>query len=297
MIPVAQYSSVILSASSFVAVVSILPACGQQSVMLKLTDSEITSGPLTFVTADSTGKIIGESDLIPVLNDGENIPERYSRLIDAFGIMSMGCTATHIGDGFALTAGHCFLATAQPQRSSMSCEGVSVSWGFRKDKAPYLISRCVKVFAAEWNDNRDYAIFEVDKAPSQKIGFDLQTRPKEGTVLTIFGHPQQRPLEWSRTCVLEKAARGGWGSDQFSHQCDTEQGNSGSAVLDDTALKIVAIHDGGRVPWNYATYLIDTPLAEFFGGNTEHYRPDSIATLTNAGFNRTFGAILNRDLH
>ena len=57
-------------------------------------------------------------------------------------------------------------------------------------------------------------------------------------------------------------ATGGWGIGMFSHQCDTDPGSSGATVLDDTSLKVIGIHDGGIAPWNYATYLADTPLGE-----------------------------------
>jgi len=278
-------------ATGLVTLASFLHACAGESGQLKLTKSLSENGPLTFLSADSAEKIIGKNDLIPVLRDGANIPEKYSRLIDAFGKISMGCTATHIGKGLVLTAGHCFEASSR--RSAKTCDGVSVSWGYRKDKAPYLISQCEAVLAAEYNDNRDYAIFKVDKAPTEKVEFDLQSRPKVGNALTIFGHPQARPLEWSQTCVLETSARGGWGTDQFSHQCDTEPGNSGSTVLDDVSLKIIGIHDGGRTPWNYATYLVDIPLAEFLEDDTNQPQPDHPPVQTISLPDMNFGPFLN----
>lgn len=286
-----QISSMLMSAFGIISVSTILLSCGGESSKLKLTKVQGVNGPLTFLASESTEKIIGKNDLIPVLQDGANIPEKYSRMIDAFGKISMGCTATHVGNGLVLTAGHCFEASAR--RSSKSCDGVTVSWGYRKDKAPYLISKCVTVLAAELNDNRDYAIFKVDNAPVEKIDFDLQSRPKVGTALTIFGHPQARPLEWSQTCVLETSARGGWGTDQFSHQCDTEPGNSGSTVIDDVSLKIVGIHDGGRTPWNYGTYLIDTPLAEFLGDDSTRPKPDNPPAQTISLPDMKFGPFLN----
>src|SRR5690606_38023437 len=88
-------------------------------------------------------------------------------------------------------------------------------------------------------------------------------RPPVDTTITIFGHPQGRPLEWSQTCLLKPASAGGWGVDHFSHQCDTEPGSSGSSVLDDEPSKVIGIHDGGTTRWNYATYLANTPIAEF----------------------------------
>ena len=257
--------------ASLVAAAAGLTACGTETTDRSIRRVNGPNGPLTYVSSfvnpDQIEKIIGENELTPVLNDGANIPEKYRPLIDAFGKISMGCSATHIGDGLVISAGHCFEA---PERriNNKPCAGVTVDWGFRKDKTPYLKSKCVTILAAELNDNRDYAIFKVDVAPTAKVEIDLSARPKVGTALTIFGHPQLRPLEWSKTCTLEEASRGGWGTDAFSHQCDTEPGNSGSTVIDDTTLKIIGIHDGGRVPWNYATFITDTPVREFLDGST-----------------------------
>jgi len=226
----------------------------------------------TLVPVGSPGmveKIIGENELTPVLNDGANIPERYRSLINGFGRMSMGCTATHIGDGLVISAGHCF--EAPPNRTNNAkCDGIKVEWGVRKDKPAYLTSNCEKILAYETSDDRDYAIFKVDKAPPVKLAVDLSGRPRTDTKITIFGFPQLRPLEWSKTCAIKPGSGNAgqsqdWGVDQFSHQCDTEPGNSGSTVLDDDSLVVVGIHDGGLLPWNYGTYLVDTPLAEILG--------------------------------
>lgn len=260
--------SLVISGASLVASAALLSACGAGGTDRSVRRIDGPNGTLTYVSSfvnpDQIEKIIGENELTPVLNDGANIPEKYRTLINAFGKISMGCTATHIGNGLVITAGHCFEAP-ESRANNMPCDRITVDWGYRKDKAAYLKSKCVTVLAAELNDDRDYAIFKVDVAPEAKVEIDLSERPKTGTSLTIFGHPQLRPLEWSRTCSLEEASRGGWGVDQFSHQCDTEPGNSGSTVIDDSTLKIIGIHDGGRVPWNYGTYLTDTPIREFIG--------------------------------
>jgi V8-like Glu-specific endopeptidase len=207
------------------------------------------------------GKVIGTNDLVPVVNDGANIPSKYAPLIDAFGLLKMGCTATHIGDGIAVTAGHCFNAPSQ-RKDKVPCSGITVRWGLRKDKAAYMTSTCSIILAEQTNSDRDYAIFRVDPVPPVHIDVDHAARPPVDTPITIFGHPQGRPLEWSNTCLLKPASSGGWGLDHFSHQCDTEPGSSGSSVLDDVSLKVIGIHDGGTTKWNYATYLADTPIAE-----------------------------------
>ncbi len=216
---------------------------------------------------DTQEKIIGTNELTPVVQAGANIPEKYRPLIKAFGMMNMGCTATHIGDGLALSAGHCFQAT-EKRRNNIPCGNVTIAWGVMKDAPAYLTTKCVTVLAMEKNKLRDYAIFTLSNFPSAAVDVDLSSRPREQTAITIFGFPQKRPLEWSQTCVVAPGSEGGYGADMFSHQCDTEPGNSGSTVIDDDSLKVVGIHDGGLVPWNYATYLINTPLGEILAARS-----------------------------
>jgi V8-like Glu-specific endopeptidase len=210
-----------------------------------------------------TKKIIGENDLRPVLENGANVPEKFRPFVNAFGKMSMGCTATHIGGGIVLSAGHCF--RAPKSRSTLECPDVTVDWGFRKDAPAYLTSRCIQVLSARANYEEDYAIFKVEPAPDAHIGIDVEHRPTVNTPMTQFSHPRARPLEWSQVCTLQTSAQGGWGSHQFSHACDSEPGSSGSVLIDVDTLKIIGIHNGGMDQWNYATYLIDTPVREYVG--------------------------------
>jgi len=292
--------------ATLIAASALVTACGTGETDRVVRKMQGPNGLITYVSSynspDVIEKIIGSNELTPVLNDGANIPAKYRSMIDAFGKISMGCTATHIGNGLAITAGHCFEAP-EKRIDNKPCDNITIDWGYRKDKAPYLRSKCVVILAAELNDQRDYAIFRVDVAPPVSVELDLSARPKSGTAITIFGHPQLRPLEWSQTCTLESSTNGNWGKDQFSHQCDTEPGNSGSTVIDDTTLKIVGIHDGGRVPWNYATFLVNTPIREFVDGGSTPTQPipapvppsqpsDSITQLPS----RSFGPFLNNDV-
>lgn len=247
-------------------------------------DNGTGAGVVTYREFDdqANAKIIGTNDLVPVVNDGANLPESLRPLIDAFGMIDMGCTATHIGNGLVLTAGHCFDAPATPA-TNVSCAGHTVRWGFRKDKASYLTSNCEVIVAEQLTDNIDYAIFRVSPVPPVAVAVDLTRRVPDSTRITIFGHPQMRPLEWSQYCTVEPGSRGNWGTAQFSHQCDTEPGNSGSTIIDATTMKVVGIHDGGLVPWNYASYLFDTPLASIIGGGGSTGGSSGGATGTSTG--------------
>jgi V8-like Glu-specific endopeptidase len=214
--------------------------------------------------SSSEKKIINENNLISVYSDGTNIPQKYHNIIDAFGNISMGCTATHIGGGVAITAGHCFRASDSAARQEL-CDKTFIHWGDRKDTNPYLESKCVKVITQNFTKgqvNLDYAFFKVDPAPEAKVEVDFTTDLKTGTSITIFGHPRARPLEWSGECTVQSYKNF---SDSYrpttnviTHQCDTEGGNSGSTIINTETMKVVAIHDGGISPWNYGTKLKST---------------------------------------
>jgi hypothetical protein len=204
----------------------------------------------------ASGQIIGTNDFVVVTGDGANVPAKYRPTLDAFGALSVGCTATHVGGGVAVTAGHCFGLGARV--NDRACSG-SVSWGLRADKAAYLKSTCTTILAGEVQGDRDWAIFRVSPVPPVAVGVDLGGRKRAGTKLTIFGHPQLRPLEWSKTCSLITTGSG----PSFNHECDTEPGNSGSSILDDDTLMVVGIHDGATGSQNYATFIADTPIAQY----------------------------------
>lgn len=207
----------------------------------------------------SSGAIIGDNDLVPVVRDGENVAEKYRPLINAFGRLSMGCTGTHVGDGIVITAGHCFNAPST-RVNNRPCGNRSIVWGWRRDRAPYLRSQCTTILAMEQSYSRDYAILRVTPAPPVSITPRFDAYAANGTQATIFSHPRSRPLEWSGLCFHRTSSSS---RDRTFHQCDTEPGSSGAAVLDDGALDIVAIHGGAMGRWNYATALASTPLGEY----------------------------------
>jgi V8-like Glu-specific endopeptidase len=204
--------------------------------------------------------IVGANDLTPVGENGIQVPEKYRGIINAFGLVSMGCTATHIGNGFAITAGHCFQRHMSAEKTENApCKETSIQWGFRKIAPPAFESQCELIIASEWSHFRDFAVIKLNNVPPVFVPMDLSSRPQLNTKITIFGYPLGRPLQWSKTCAILPPVLGR-GVEQFSHECDTEPGSSGSAILDDTSLKIIGIHNGFAVPSNYGTYLVGTPV-------------------------------------
>lgn len=216
-------------------------------------------------------KVIGVNNFRNVNANGSNVPFKFHPVLEAVGILSMGCTATHIGNGLVISAGHCF--DAAKVKYNRSCAGVNIHWGVREGKNATSVSQCKKVLVLEYTKSKDYALFIVDKPPRVALPIRLNTPVPLGTRVTIFSHPFTQPLSWSGICDVRKsfAARDlnslGTGTLQvplamIHHQCDTNPGSSGAAIIDVQTLEVVGIHDGGYASgvsgYNYGTYISST---------------------------------------
>ena len=224
-------------------------------------------------------KIIGPNNFVQVNADGSNIALPLRPVIDAVGLLEMPipnsddvseCTVTHLGNGYALTAGHCFLeAQVVDTLTNESCEGMTVLWGYRSNDAqghpsPTLKGDCEKIIYAEKGTFCDFALIKVAQYPKAAIPPSFRTeRVPEGTKITILGHPMRRPLEWSQYCTVKKSEdRFHKGPNFFFHECDTEPASSGSAVLEITSAgtpEIVGVHDAASPDqeYNSATSIYD----------------------------------------
>ena len=213
-----------------------------------------------------SNKIIGTNDLVLVDAEATNIPLKYKDIVNAFGLMSMGCTATHIGGGYVLTAGHCFFA-GQVLKRDLPCPEIRIEWGVRDGLTPYLVSKCERITAIQLNGPLDFAILKVSPAPSAQVAIDCTNKPLAGDTVTIFSHPDELPLHWSKTCVVEEGAGNSkLPADTLYHTCDTNQGSSGALILNTDSLKAVAIHAGGQSDatgaMNYGSYLSHPEIAD-----------------------------------
>ena len=246
------------------------PAYGRPALLaILIASSPITTGCMEDpdaslgdeVASRQDGVIIGDNDLVPVNRDGGNVPARYRASLDGFGRLLVGgaaCSATHVGGGIAISAGHCFNAPNQ-RVDDRPCPNTKVEWGYRGG-AITLVSNCTRILAMRVGGNQDYAIFRVSPVPSVTLDVKLDSPPTNGLPLTIFSHPQAKPLNWSRTCSVMSS-----GGTEISYQCDTQGGSSGASVLRDDTLQVVGIHWGGGGNSNVATKLTSTPLGEFLG--------------------------------
>jgi len=213
-------------------------------------------------TLSDTSQIIGDDNSVLVAEDLKNIPEKFRPLVDAVGFLNNGCTVTHIGNGLVITAGHCINGAPERLSQNWPCSGYKITWSFRTGIKNNPTANCQNLLYIEDNSDRDFAIMQVDTPPRTSVRVNVKKPPSIGTQATLFGHPGLRPLTWAGLCTIESPEKANRGADQFTHQCDTEVGDSGAAVIDATTLEVIGIHKGGVQPWNFGTLLTSTPLAD-----------------------------------
>ncbi len=252
---------------------------------------------VTALSKAKTEKIIGDNDLLIVDASASNIPLKYQKIVNAVGAIQFsekdqdgkitdsyyGCTGTHLGRGYVITAGHCVGATetvtSRPDCNMGGDASTTISevhFGYRENVTPFMKSKCTEVVAAMKNDETgyDFAILKVSPYPEEFILPDTTRRAASGDTVTIFSHPMGEVLQWSKSCGIEYVVHPEIPGSFIQHQCDTRPGSSGASIINVMTLKIVGIHDGGmndidqatgqplKTGINYGTYILNSPLYE-----------------------------------
>jgi V8-like Glu-specific endopeptidase len=180
------------------------------------------------------------------------LPQHLRGLVDAIGLTSNGCTATHVGDGVVLSAGHCV-------SSQQECAQTTIHWGYLAGRDPSVVSRCTLVLTSDRGLGSDYAVFEVDRIPKAAITpGTLGQVGERGHPVTMLGYPSGAPLHWS-ACSVQNPPElpGGISRSQASallfHRCASRRGSSGSPLIDPQTQRLVGIHAATLPPWSIAT--------------------------------------------
>lgn len=202
-------------------------------------------------TSSDPKRIIGQNNLTVVNLKSSGTPKFLKEHgYTAIGQLDEGnCTVTHIGNNFAVTAGHCLLnAEAANAIKNKPCSN-SVKWGVLKDASPVKSSRCETVVYAILNDDADVALLKLSEAP--QAFFKLDTRGlKQSLSLIVVGHPAGDPLSFAKGCFMRPASGMSPSKPFFNHTCDTLGGSSGSPIFASDTEKIIGIHVSGKQSYN-----------------------------------------------
>ena len=212
------------------------------------------------------GLVVGDDDRNVVDNAWLTNHPEYAQAANAVGLFhgDLQCTATYIGGGIAITAGHCVSAGVY-ERRNRPCDNMPIEWAYRVDNLPY-VSRCRRLLAAKDSKPYDYAIMEVHPLPRSEVRAVHNAGTSSGVTApgVIFQHPGGKPLQFAGSCHIPPYAGG------FSHLCDTEKGASGALILEESTRFAVGIHWGDTGGSNAGLYLGHTPLGEIMD---ERFRP------------------------
>jgi len=206
-------------------------------------------------------KVIGSNDFIAVNKNASNVPEVYKNYVDAIGWTNYGCTVTHLGQGLAVTAGHCFEAKKELTRNK-SCRFAHIRWGYREGQNSNHQSTCESIVVMQKSRTADFALIKVSHPPRAYVPIDIHQKIQIGDELTVFSHPNGQPLQWSQYCRLEWPKGGAVPVEKMSYFCDTEGGSSGAVMISTRTHRVVGIHNGGFTYVNYGTYLQEPILKQ-----------------------------------
>lgn len=177
--------------------------------------------------------------------------------LDAFARFG-ACTATHIGQGYFLTAGHC--VDQQPGFVGFRPRPCGAPIELRTGKT----GTC-RVLAYRFDAKNDHALVALDDPTlatglphwSVDYGFDWPKEKKRWIQLYGYSGGQLR---------VNFGCTGRWDGKRgrVLHDCDTEGGDSGSALVDAINGQIIGVH-GGALPGrrsNYGFSIAQIPWAE-----------------------------------
>lgn len=225
------------TSSLLVEVYSVDPDSPLRLKIDKIAAKKPTTIPLSIFGRNDLQSIRGQDQWL--VNAGDAVAR--IRFVGDDG-RSYVCTGFLVTAELMLTNQHCIASDAE-MRSAL------IDFDFN---SPAALLRPVLLRELSVSDDAlDYSVIRL-RQPLQRsaLRLALDSQLGEHQLLAIVQHPAGRPKEVSvRDCRVQKARVQGSddqaGDTDFSHECDTEGGSSGSPVLDRNDHRVVGLHHLG----------------------------------------------------
>ncbi|MCX6127897.1 MAG: hypothetical protein NTX25_02390, partial [Proteobacteria bacterium] len=175
-------------------------------------------GPKLQKSASQLSSIIDQNTMV-VIDANTKLDDQIKRNLGAIGKMTGGCTAFHLGHGIVASAGHCIELAKQAWQQS-TCYSIDIIWGQTLENQSPDHSRCMRILDYRYDEQVDYALFQVDPVPSASIEIEPVPRDlRTSAQAIVVGYPKNQTLNWSGICEANWSGRSD--SQFFHHRCDT----------------------------------------------------------------------------
>ncbi len=216
---------------------------------------------------------LAEATPLHLATSEREVPQHLRSISGAIGLVKVfpfqkrkkhiQCTGNHLGQGYVLTAGHCFLG-------ALDCNKATVTFGAPSARA--ITGRCTRVVFNEaasavlTGSRADYAVFQVDQFPEQAIDLSQLDAPRTSIPLAILGFPRLEKTRWggghrqkhtaplghAEGCAIaslsgEDALLRPRGSTAVVHSCPVAPGMGGALLVDAQTLAPVALNQAGSI--------------------------------------------------
>ena len=176
------------------------------------------------------------------------------------------CTATHVGNGYVVTAGHCL---PDPKTTNDACSALQVEWDYRKSRQDFihaepatLVGKCQKIISWQFKagdaNTIDHAIFQVDQAPDAFVKIAAKPNLEDGDFVHQLSHPGGAKLIWSESCKITTNI-----FQYYQHDCWGASGSSGSALIDVKTNTLIGVLSMGKDSTHFSVRNDVSPIGCF----------------------------------
>ncbi|NBW82599.1 hypothetical protein EBR21_12670 [bacterium] len=188
---------------------------------------------------------------------GAKETQRAVGVVDVFFFknkeISQRCTATHVGNGLMVTAGHCFLG-------SWDCNEARVSWeneSFTSRCQYVLYSNASEAYSNGREISNDLTVFKIDRWPEAAVALSTKVNPGDNPFATSASAIAISKNNVSGSTATKTSAPCNiiFGpvvnifaqpkpSDTAKHNCDLSEISSGAPLINSATNQLIAIHQG-----------------------------------------------------